>query len=240
MNIENLRQIQRQVIGHVRGAISGVEAVRNKKDSIWSDTERLTEPARRKDISMVIIEGKVSIDGVMEDARDIVSRGNDEIDRTLGSLLHVEPEDLQRRATLLAPVLGAATHGGNQERLLNLYKARHLQPADRLIIEEAASATIDALGSDVGDFAQDWHSLQQELAVARDPQEAEALSQRGALDETSSYLDAAQALVQVELAVMDPSYDEDRDAAMIAQSLAEAEVTSYETSNASVLEDSAE
>lgn len=72
------------------------------------------------------------------------------------------------------------------------------------------------------------------------PEEAEALSQRSTLEETSSYLDAAQALVQVELAVMDPSYDEDRDAAMIAQSLAEAEVTSYETSNASVLEDSAE
>lgn len=34
MNNENLRQIQRQVIGHVRGALSGVEALRNGIDKI--------------------------------------------------------------------------------------------------------------------------------------------------------------------------------------------------------------
>ncbi len=103
------------------------------------------------------------------------------------------PEELQRRATLLSPVLNQAVEW--PELLINLYRERHLEPADRSLIEGTVTAVIDALGSDVGEFAQDWHSLQQELAFARDPQEAEALSHREALDETSSYLEHAQALV---------------------------------------------
>ena len=82
-------------------------------------------------------------------------------------------------------------------------------------------------------FRDTWAGALQEVALARGPEELEALSQRAVLDGLASYLDSAEKLVGADLALMDPDLlrGEDRDVTAIGRARAEAEVNRYESEN---------
>ncbi len=235
MTAEQIRQIQQQVIGLVAGMRSSVGQLQNRVDSIWGDTDRLTPAARQSEVAMVLAEGRTRILGLIEEPRGILNRAYAEVEGTLGNLTAVAPEELAEAERNLRTALGAASQ--RPELLLNLYRERHLRPADRRLIEGAALGMIDALGSsDNYGFRDSWNSLQQELAAARGPEELEAASHRAVLDELAAYLGNVEELVGIDLTLMDPSLTgESRDQVLITRSLAEAEVNRYETENASVM-----
>ncbi len=146
------------------------------------------------------------------------------------------PEQLAASEGGLRAALNAASQ--RPELLLNLYRERHLdKPADRLLIEEMASGMIYALGnSDNYEFRDAWNVLQEELTLARGPEEIEALGHRAELDELGSYLDDAQRLVGADLTLMNPSVTgEDRERVLMNRAMAEAEVNRYELENAAVM-----
>ncbi len=239
MNAEHLTDLQRRIIGFVREARGRVGALQGVVESIWAMEERLTPEARRKDVSMAPAEGRSGVEGILETARGALAMGYADIERTLGKLTEVEPEELAARAVVLGPVLRWAPE--RPERLINLYRQRHLSRADRLLIEETATAVIDALGGeDNYAFRDAWNGALKEVALQRGPEELEALSQREVLDGLASYLDSAQRLVGADLALMDPLVTgQERDRIAIARARAEAEVNRYETENASVMGDDA-
>jgi hypothetical protein len=234
---EEIVQIQRRVMRLGRDAKEAVADLQSRKDSIMSNTQRLTPQARQQDVAMALGEGRARIMGMLEDdARGVVDRGYAEVERTLGRLQDVDPEELAASERNLRVALNAASQ--RPELLLNLYRQRHLQRPDRLIVEGTASGMIDALGdSDNYAFRDAWNSLQQELSLARGPEELEALSQRAALDELSTYLDNLARVVGADLALMDPSISrEGRDSTSVARAMAEAVVNEYETLHASVMD----
>lgn len=96
---------------------------------------------------------------------------------------------------------------------------------------------IDVLGgSDNYEFRNAWNALQQELALARGPEELEALGHRASLEELRSYLESAQTLVHADIALMDPSLSPtDRGRIALQRPYPEAAVHRYETENAWVM-----
>lgn len=229
MNAEQLTDLQRRIIEFVREAGERVGALRGVVESIWAMEERLTPEARRKDVSMALAEGRSGIEGILETARGALGMGYADIERTLGKLTEVEPEELAARAVVLGPALRLATE--RPERLINLYRERHRSRADRLLIEEAASGVIDALGGeDNYEFRDAWNGVLKDVALARGPEELEATSHRSALDGLASYLDSAEKLVRADLALMDPDItDQDRQRIAMARPYDEATVNRYET-----------
>ncbi len=114
--------------------------------------------------------------------------------------------------------------------------------SQRARIEEVASGMIDALGdSDNYGFRDAWNALQQELALARTPEELEALGHRATLEDLGSYLKNARTLVQADLALIDPTLPRaDRDRILTQRPFAEAEVNRYEAENAWVIQEDSE
>lgn len=237
MDAQEVVQIQRRVMGLVRAAGSAVATLQNKVDSILMDT-RLTQEAKQVDVATALGEGRGQIQTVIEDeAGGVMQRALAQVDWTLGRLKDVSPEALARSELGLRAALGVVSQ--RPELLLNLYRERHLQPADRVLIEEAVQGMIDVLGnSDNYEFRNAWNSLQQELALARGPEELEALGHRAKLEELGSYLESARTLVHANLALMDPSLRQaDRERIATQQPFAESAVHRYETENAWVMED---
>ena len=232
MTAEEVARIQARIIGIVRNARSGVEALQAQIDGIMSNTARLTPEARRSDAAELLAPGRTRIMGMLrEEARGVLAGAFAAVDNTLGRLTAVGDEDLAAADRSLRPVLNAAM--GRPEVLLNLYRERHLSPADRRLIEGTAAAVIDGLGGlDNYAFRDEWNALQQELMAARGPEELEALSRRSVLEGLEGYLDAAERLVGIDLALMDPSFNGDRDDLAVRRSMAEAEVNRYENENA--------
>lgn len=241
MTVEEIVHIQRQVIALVRTALGAVEALQNKIDSIWGDTQRLTPEARRTDVALALGEGRVEIEAMLqEQARGIVDRGYAQIEGTLGRLTAVPPEELAASERVLRAALDAASR--RHELFLNLYRERHLRLADRLLIEETASGLIDALGnSDNYEFRDSWNALLEEISLARGPEEREALGHRAALEELDSYLNSAQIFVGADLTLMamfadPPASSEDRDLVLTQRGMAESVVNTYENAKASIME----
>jgi hypothetical protein len=197
-------------------------------DASGATASRLTPEARASDVGLALGEGRTSILGTLEEARRVVSMGYKEIERQLSGMAHVNQDELDRRALMLSPVLAGAWD--NPQRLINLYRARHLEPADRVLIEGVAAGLIDGLESEDGFASRDeWRSLEQELALQRSPEEQEALSDRAALDGLSEYLGNAEQLVGADLALLSPDLArEERENIAIGRSLAEANVNAYE------------
>lgn len=241
MTAEEIMQIQRQVMVLVRTARMAVETLQTKIDSIWGDTVRLTPEAKRTDVALALGEGRVEIEALLaEQARGVLDRGYGYVEQTLGGLMVVPPEELAASERRLRAALEEASR--HHELFLNLYRARHLRLADRLLIEEAASGLIDALGgSDNYEFRDSWNSLLEEISLARGPDEREALGQRAALEKLDSYLYNAQIVVGADLTLMgmfaDPTATgEDRDRVLTQKALAESVVNTYENANAWMLE----
>jgi len=108
-------------------------------------------------------------------------------------------------------------------------------PADRRLIEETASAVLDALPTEEsGAFREEWAGVQRELIVGRGPEEVEALGHRATLEELASYLDNAAGMVGADLTLMDPELSgEDRATIAVGRAAAEAAVNRYESVHAS-------
>ncbi len=88
---------------------------------------------------------------------------------------------------------------------------------------------IDSLGcSDGGQFAQGWRFLREELAAGRPAEELQAEADRTALDETASYLDSAERVVNFELNNLDPEVQVS-DAAAIGVEMDVAAVNHFES-----------
>ncbi len=237
MNAEEVVEVQRQVMGRGRAARGSVRALEQRVNQIWSNTERFTLEARRVDVSTALGEGRAQIETViMDEAGGILERAQAQVERTLGGLRDVTQEELARSEMGLRAAVNAASQ--RPELLLNLYRERHLRLADRVLIEEAAQGMIDALGnSDNYEFRDAWNSLQQDLALARSPEELEALGYQATLDELASYLENAQTLVHADLSLMSPELPRaDRERISVRRSFAEAEANRYETENAGLME----
>lgn len=192
----------------------------------------MTPEARRSDVALALGEGRTRIEGVLEEARVALNGGYAEIDRTLGKLKEVDPAELMARGTILGPVLRWAPD--RPERLINLYRERHDRRADRLLIEETATALIEAQGGEDGyAFRDAWNDALTEAALARSPEEQEALSHRSVLDGLASYLDSVERLAGADLlALANPdTTGQDRESIAIARAMAEAEVNRYEAEN---------
>lgn len=96
-------------MGLVGAARSGVATLQNRIDSILMDT-RLTEEAKRVDVATALGEGWGQIQTVIEDeAGGVLSRGLAQVERTLGGLRTVAPEDLARSEMGLRAALGAVS-----------------------------------------------------------------------------------------------------------------------------------
>lgn len=238
MTSEEIMKIQRRVIGLVRTARSGVAALEQRVNSILGSA-RPSDQAKTADAASALGEGRAEIQTIIEDeAGGVMRRALAQVDGVLGRLKDVSPGELARSEMGLRAALNAAS--GRPELLLNLYRERHLRRrADRVLIEEVASGMIDALGDeDNYGFRDAWNELQQELALARSPEELEALGHRATLEELDSYLENARTLVQADLALVDRSLPRaDRDRILSQRPFSEAEVNRYEAENAWVIQE---
>jgi hypothetical protein len=229
---EEIVQIRRQVIGLVRVARSGVAALQTRVESIWGDV-RLTEQAKRVDISTALGEGRVAIEGLLEDeAVGALNRGVAQVERAIGRLKDVPADELSTTELALRPVLDAACR--EPVRLLNLYRQRHLRRADRLLIEQSTEAMIDALGdTDNYELRDSWRALQDELALARSDEEREALGYRDSLEELGAYLENARTVVEADLALLKLDLSQaERESLVVPRARAEAAINEFESGHA--------
>jgi hypothetical protein len=199
-----------------------------------ANTARLTPEARRSDAAALVAERRERIGQMASEARRVLVGARAVLDVEIAALLAVTPEELAAAERTLRPILNAAAQ--NPEMLLNLYRARHLDGAQRLLIEETAAALIDALGdSDNYAFGNSWNALQQELAAERGPEEVEANARVRELDALAEYVDAAEAVAVMDLALMDPAREastDQREQMLIGRQMSEAVVNAYENEHA--------
>jgi hypothetical protein len=230
-----IQQIQRQVMQLVSEAFSEVSDLQGRVDAIWSDEQRLTPEARQQDVALALAEGGTSIRRTLEEGgRGILHRAYAEVDHELAELTAVSPEELATaRAEVSLALSGVEDQG---DGLLNLYQQRHLSSASRRVIENAASALIDARGgSDNYSFRDSWGRLENEIAATRGPEERAVVSHRTALDELTEYLEAARSLVGMDLTLIDPSLTaQDRDDVKVRRAITEADVNRVESKYAMI------
>jgi len=163
-----------------------------------------------------------------------VAQSRADNDADISRLVAVEPGALDAADRALRPVLNAST--AEPGMLPNLYRMRHRNNAERLLIEQTAAGLIDALG-DLDDFAfrDSWRLLQQELAAERGPEELEALGLGRELDALTEYVDAAEAVAMIDLSTMDPASEvgaDERERILISRQVSEATVHAYESEHA--------
>ena len=156
-----------------------------------------------EDAAQAVEEGRSSILEILGGARRDLDFVLEDVERTLGRLTYVAPEVLSARAAVLSPILSAAMD--RPEILINAYRRRFSELADRRLLEETAEAVIDGLaGSDGGAFAERWAAVQAEMAMGRSGEELQAVADREALQKLAKYLDSAERVVGFELASLDP------------------------------------
>lgn len=229
---EQINRLRGRVFGLVGEARSGVVALAGRVDRIWSDTARLTPEARQNDVAAEIAAGRSGVHASLEAARGALGPVRSEVEEMLGRVRSVDPGELARRALILSPIMGAAP--SDPSRLVNLYRQRHTLPADRRLIEEAASAEIDARGSsDAYEFRDEWLALERELQTSRGPEELEALSYSDEVDGLSGYLDSVDQVIGVDLVLLDPTFNGERGGLDVSRAMAEAEVNRYEAEHSS-------
>ena len=204
-------------------------------EAIMSNTERLTLEARTSDATALVAERRATVQEAAGQARSILSGGYAVLDADLARILAVDSGAMAEAERTLRPVLNASAE--NPAMLLNLYLQRHRDNAARMLIEQTAAAVIDALG-DLDNFAfrDAWNELQRDTAATRGPEELEANARRQELDALAEYVDAAEAVAMIDLALMDPASElgnEERGRLGIQRSMAEATVNRYENEHAS-------
>lgn len=223
---QRVGEIRERTIGRVRAARSGVAALSDRVGSIWADV-RLSQQGREEEAARVVGEASPGILEELARARRDIDAGLHNVDSALGQLTEASPEEMSARALTLGPVLSTALE--NREGLMNAYRRRFGDLASRRLLEETAESVIDALaGSDGGQFAQSWRFLREELAAGLPAEELQAVSDRDALDDLSSYLDSAERVVHFELHGPDPGV-EVSDTAAIGVQMDVAAVNSYES-----------
>lgn len=204
MNVASMTELMRGIVGLVAQARKGTGELGVRVNTIWQNTERLTIDARRADVAEAIAQGAVEIRGNLATARGSLLLGTTEVSATLNNLRYVSPEVMATRAAILSPILSGALE--RPEALVNAYRRRFGDLADRRILEESAEVVMDGLtGTEEGTaFAQLWRDLAEELAPSLPEAEREALAHRVTLDELGGYLEAAQLVVEFELSSLDP------------------------------------
>lgn len=203
MNAASAVEIMRRVVGYVGQARTGTTELGVRVDAIWGNTERLTIDGRRTDVAAAIAEGAGEIRDYLVVARGALMMGNAEVDGILNNLRYVSPEVMATRALILSPILSGALE--RPEALVNAYRPRFGDLADRRILEESASVVIDGLGgSDGGAFEERWRFLSEELEPSLPEAELEAKARSATLDELGGYLEAAQLVVEFDLSSLDP------------------------------------
>lgn len=224
---QRVLEVRRRVIGRVRTARSAVGSLAARVTTVMSDP-RLSLQGRQEEVERIVGEERGSIEEELAGDRRDIEFVVDQAERHLEELTQVTPEILATRAAVLSPVLHGAME--RPEVLLNAYRRRFGDLTDRRLLEEGAQAVIDGLGgSDGGNFAERWRSLQDELAVQRPPEERQALADRSELSELAAYLDAAERVVQADLAAL--GTEETSGEMGIARAFAVAEVNRYESTH---------
>jgi hypothetical protein len=217
--------VQAQVFGLVQNARKRLAGLTTLIDTAMSDAN-LSPEGRRAAVADELGRARPAILAALEEARAAVLLGHGEVDRQLADLVRVDPAQLDARALSFGPTLTWAT--GNPERLVNLYRSRHLNPAERVLIEGTAGALVDGLGAeDNYQFRDYWRSVEAELVVGRSPEEQAAIADRASLAELGEYLDAAARVIGFDLDALDPAVTPDETAG-VARAMAEAVVNRYE------------
>jgi len=231
MTAENMALIRERIIGVGQQARNALEDLRGRVDQIWSSVEgqRLTPEARSSDVAVALAEGRTRVMSLIEDeAQGILDEAIAVNDRVQGRLTSASDDDLAASQRRLSVALTAAA--SNPQLLINLYRERHLDNADRAVIEGAAGALADALGNtDQFAFRDGWRAVQQEVALQRGPKEVEAVSERCVLEECQDYLANLAKLLGADLSLMNPSRSRaDQTSIGISRQMFEAEVNTFE------------
>ena len=199
-------------------------------EAIMANTARLTPEARRADAAALVAERQARIERMAGEARRRLVVARAVLDAYLERITAASNEELAAAREDLR--LGFAQAERDPSLLLNTYRNRHRDPAARRVIERQAQGIIDTLGdSDNFAFRNNWDALQEELAATRSPEELEANTRRQELDALALYVDAAESVAMIDLALMDPAAEmssDERERLQISRSMAEATVNQYE------------
>ena len=235
MDATQMQEIRLRVMEAVARARAAAVSLAAAVEAIMSNTARLTPEARTSDATALVAERRATIQETAEQARGILRGGYAVVDAEISRLVNFSDVERDEAHRALEPILRASATG--PELLLNLYRKRHRDNAARFLIEEQAAVAIDAIGDlDNFEFRNAWDALQEELAAERGPEELEANARRSELDALGLYVDAAEAVAMIDLALMGPASElgnEERGRLGIQRSMAEATVNRYENEHAS-------
>lgn len=225
-------EIRRRILALAAQDRTGIDSLGRRIEEIMSST-RLTPEAASSDAAALLAggEGPRIRTLLSEHARRILRGGYAVVDADLDRITGATDQAVAAAREELAGGLRAASQ--NPFLLLNLYEKRHRDNAARRVLEGEASVLIDTLGdSDNFAFREAWNARVQDLAAARSPEEMEANSVRSELDELGEFLEAAETVTAIDLALMNPAASEatssdERERLQISRSFAEAVVNAY-------------
>jgi hypothetical protein len=227
--IQGFSYLQAQVFALVNNARERLAGLTQLVETAMSSTN-LSIEGRHAAVADELERGRPIILGLLEEARAAVVLGHGEVDRQLADLARVDPDELDTLARSFGPTLTWAA--GNPQRLINIYRQRHLEPAYRVLLEQTAQGVIDGYGDeDNFTFRDNWRAIEAELALGRSPEEQQALADRASLAALSGYLDSVARVIGFDLAALDPSVTLD-ETAPVGRAMAEAEVNRYESAAA--------
>ncbi len=223
------------VIARVHQARILVGEITAMVGSAMSDL-RLSDQGRRERVERILAspEGRPGVAQEIAAARRHIEVTFELAGQELEELTAVTPDQMAARAAVLSPVLSSAME--RPEGLINAYRRRYENLVDRRLLEESASAVIDALGDNAGPFSEQWHNEQATLQLQRPPEERQALTDRAELEEQAAYLANVERVIQADLDALASSAgigadfgSEEASNTMIARELALAEVNRYES-----------
>jgi len=224
------REIRRRILALWAEDRRGIDSLGARVAEIWGNTERLTEEARRADVGLVLGQEGTRIRTLLsEDARRILRGGYAVVDTDLDRITATTDEELATADRALRPALNSSFE--RPEVLPRLLREWHRDHARRRLIEDTADVVIVGLGGEAGGrLRQELGNLRLELAASGGPEEMEANSVRSELDELGEFLDAAETVTAIDLALMNPAVQTSSDELerlQISRSIAEAVVNAY-------------
>jgi len=143
---------------------------------------------------------KTATEAAFEVAVAKVQKAREASESKLREALTVPTDERAAAAAVLAPVIDAAT-ANDPKALISLYETRAPQSlADRLILEDAIQATLDAGLGGMG-FGEEWGRLRNAMTDhVETPAERAALEDLAALEGLGGYVASAKHVVGGELA----------------------------------------
>lgn len=220
-------QTRQRTHNSLTGARSGLSTLSNRVNQIQADT-RWSDEGRSQQIAFALADGSVAFRGLLEDSQSNLRVEIQGADRRLSGLRQVPPEALNDRRQALGPFLQRAFD--DPEVVLNLYRVYFEDPPSRRVLEDHVGNLITALGNDGAALAEQWRALVEELAPQRPPEEQQALADRSALYELKGYLDAGEALMNIDLATLDEDGGLSAEA-MLGRPFLEAAINGYESAH---------